>query len=330
MTLLLTRHDVESLVTIREAIDAVEAAFRAYAAGLVVMPPRAVVRLDAHRATHLSMPAAMLGTPAVLAVKLVTTFPANPAKGLPAVLGLAVLHDADTGEVLAVMEAGRLTALRTGAASGVATKYLARPEAAAVALIGAGVQAAMQLDAVCAVRPIVSCRVFDADAQRAASFAERAVSRLGLTASVAESARDVVPGADIVIVATSSSKPVLKGRWLESGQHVIAIGTHTPDSREVDSEVVARSRVVPDLREACLAEAGDLLIPIREGVITPDDVGPSLGEVVAGTELGRQRTDQITFFKSVGLALEDAAVAELAYRQALARGVGARFDFQGY
>lgn len=327
MALLLNRGDVATLVTMSEAIDEIEAAFGELAAGRVAMPQRTVIRLDDRRATHLSMPAALLGGSGALTVKIVTTFPGNAARGIPAVQGLVLVHDAGTGSVQAVLDAGWLTALRTGATSGVATRHLARAGARRVGLLGAGVQAQQQLAAVCAVRSIESCAIYDLQPAAAERCGRIAADRLGLRAEVVTSARAAVEGADVVVVATSSPVPVLEGRWLEAGQHVNVIGAHTPETREVDTTAIVRSRVVPDARDACLAEAGDLLIPIREGAITPDHVGPGLDQVVAGGAPGRERDDQITLFKSVGLAVEDLAVAGLAYRKAAAAGLGASFEF---
>lgn len=328
MALLLSRSDVASVLRMPEAIEAVERALIQLARGQASMPPRALVRIDHARATHLSMPALVGGEQGGLAVKLVTTFPDNPARHrLPTVLGLVVLHDVDTGAALAVMDASLLTAIRTGAASGVATRWLANPGASRVGVIGAGVQAERQLEAVGVVRPVRSARVYDPDADRAARFAARMEAELAVATRPVSSARAAVEGSDIVIVATTSGSPVLEGRWLEPGQHVNAIGAHTPATREVDTEAILRSRVFADQREACLNEAGEILVPIGEGVVGPEHVLGSIGEVATGAVAGRTDRNDITLFKSVGLAVEDVAASRLVYDRAREAGLGRELDF---
>ena len=328
MALLLTRSDVAAVLRMSEAIDAVEEALVRLARGRAFMPQRAVLRIAERSATHLSMPALVEGDGGGMAVKLVTTYPANPAtRGLPTIMGVLVLHDPETGGVLAVMDASLLTAIRTGAASGVATRHLARPDARRVGLIGAGVQAERQLEACAVVRSVADARVFDPEPGRAERFAGRMGALLGIEVRPAASARDAVDEADVVVVATTSTTPVLEGSWLVPGQHVCAIGSHTPETREVDTEAVVRSRVFADDREACLAEAGDLLIPIREGAIGRDHLRGGIGEVVTGAIPGRRRHDDITLFKSVGLAVEDVAAARLVYDRARAAGLGQELDF---
>jgi ornithine cyclodeaminase/alanine dehydrogenase len=327
MTLLLSRTDVAALLTMDEAIATLELAFRELALGRVRMPQRTVIKIDEHHGTHLGMPACIGGSLSALALKVVTVYPDNPARGLPTTNGIVLLNDASTGLPLAVMDAGYLTAVRTGAASGVATKYLARADASAVGIFGAGVQARTQLRAMAAVRSIRSAAVFDTDLGRRQTFAREMSAALQIPVTAVGTAQEAVAGQDIVILASSAPTPVLDGRWLQPGQHLNAIGSHTPTTRELDTRSVARSRVFADSVEACLAEAGDLLIPIKEGAFGQDHIAAGLGDVVAGLKRGREHDDEITLFKSVGLALEDASTARFVYDKAVKAGAGTQFAF---
>jgi alanine dehydrogenase len=328
MTLLLSRTDLTQLLTMQDAIAAVEEAFRQLAQGTVTMPQRAVIRVAEHGGTYLTMPAYIGGTLGALAVKVVTVYPQNPARyHLPTTIGLLVLTDQRSGAPLAVMEASSLTAMRTGAVSGVATKYLARTDAKRVGIFGAGVQARTQLSAIACVRRIEGAWVYDKDAERAESYAEEMKRTLNLPVVAVAAARDAVAGMDIVVTASSSGEPVFDGAWLEQGQHVIGVGSHTPSARELDTTTIVRSRVYVDSLDACMAEAGDLLIPIKEGAIGPDHIAGSLGDVVANAVEGRRDDTSITLFKSVGLALQDAATAHLVYEKAKACNAGVEYGF---
>lgn len=328
MTLLLSRQDVADLLTMKEAIEAVEEAFRQFALGQVAMPQRTIIPLASHHGLQATMPAYVGGRLDALAVKVATAYPDNPAlHQLPTVMGLVLLDDPKTGAPLAVMDAGFLTAMRTGAASGVATKHLARQDARAVGVFGGGVQALAQLEGVCAVRGIESVHVYDIDSARAHSYAEQAHTHLGVPVLPVDSPQKAVAGQDIIILATSSPQPVLDGNWLEPGQHINAIGSHHPKARELDTTSVVRAKVVADFVDACLMEAGDIIIPINEGAITRNDLYASLGEIVLGRRRGRENEQEITLFKSVGLAFEDAAVASLVFHRAQDVGEGAEVAF---
>jgi ornithine cyclodeaminase/alanine dehydrogenase-like protein (mu-crystallin family) len=266
-----------------------------------------------------------------LAIKTATAFKGNRRVGLPTVLATVTLLNPETGETLSVMDAGYLTAVRTGAASGVATKHLARPDAHVVAVFGAGTQGRTQLEAICEVRQIHEVRVFDVRAEAAEEFAEEigakewAPDRI----RVVESPTRALAGADIVATATTSPRPVFAGADLEPGTHVNGVGSHTPGTRELDTETVRTSRVVCDSVEACLAEAGDLLIPLADGGIARDAIHGALGDVILGRLPGRESSHEITLFKSVGLACQDASVALLAYERARQLGLGTDFQFHG-
>ena len=328
MALLLSRQDVANLLTMKEAIEVVDEAFRQFALGQVVMPPRTIIRVAEHHGIHATMPAYISGRLNALAVKVVTAYPGNLAlNDLPTIMGLVLLNDQRTGAPLAVMDAGFLTAVRTGATSGVATKYLARQDVSAVGVLGGGVQAQTQLEGICAVRRVESVHVYDVDAARARSYAEQAQRHLNVSVVPVSEPQKAVAGQDIVILATSATQPVIDGNWLEPGQHINAIGSHTPQTRELDTTAVVRAKVVPDFIDACLVEAGDIIIPIAEGAITREHLHASLGEIVVGRKQGRENVQEITLFKSVGLAFQDVAVASLVLRRAREEGAGTEFAF---
>jgi len=323
MPLWLTRQDVESVLTMEDAIAVVEEAFRQLALGDAVLPQRVGIRLPKYGGGGAAMPAYVGGEVDGLGLKVVTLFSGNPAKhGLPAVMATMMLLDPRTGELLAVMEAGFLTAMRTGAVSGVATRYLARPDADTVTIFGAGVQARAQLTAVCAVRPIARVYVVDLVPEAAQHFAGEMTEMLNVPVEPAGDVRIAVKAADVVVTATTAREPLFDGNWLSLGTHLNGIGSHSPGARELDTTAIQRAKVVADQTTACLAEAGDLIIPIQEGAITEAHIHAQLGEVVAGLKTGRETDEEITLFKSVGLAIQDVAVAVLVLEKARVAGVG--------
>lgn len=332
MPLLLTRKDVESVLTMPDAIAAVEEGFRQLALGRVAMPQRTAIRIPDHHGLHLGMPAFIAGDESsggALALKAVTVYPDNPTKyNLPTTIGTLVLNDPRSGALIAIMDAGLLTAIRTGAASGVATKYLAREDAATVGVFGAGGQARTQLAAVCAVRKIRQAVVYDPVQPARDRYAAEMSPKLSIPVRAVDSPRACVEN-DIVVAASASRTPIFEGGWLRPGTHINGIGSHSPDARELDTETIRRSRVIADHAPACLVEAGDLLIPIQEGAITGSHIQASLGEVITGTKPGRTSTDEITLFKSVGLAVQDAAAAARVYELARRAGIGTEVAIQG-
>lgn len=325
--LLLTREEIASLLTIPDAIEAVEDGFVRLSAGEVVMPQRAATPIEQNAGLHLSMPAYVAGDPGVLTVKVVTVYRENPSRhNLPMIQGVLLLHDARTGKLLALMDAEHITALRTGAASGVATKYLARPDAHVLALFGAGAQAAAQLEAVCAVRPIERAYVLTRTGHKDGAFAQEMSARLGVDVQPTRDSRTAVEAADVICTATSSATPVFSGDWLQPGTHINAVGSYTRTMRELDATAVRRSHVIVDRHVAAQTEAGDILLAVAEGALTYDHIGGELGEVILGRVPGRTAHAQITLFKSVGLAMQDAMTAAQVYKKAMSSGVGRRVD----
>ena len=318
--LLLTRADLERVLDPAAAIIAVESAFREAAAGRAPALPRAVLPI-AKGGVFLAMISALPRRHA-LGAKLVSVVEANRRRGLPTLHASYVLSDPETGAPLAFMEAGFLTAIRTGAVSAVAAKYLARPESRHLACFGAGVQAEFQLRCLNAVLSVESIAVVGRDPARAHAFAQRMRDALGVPVEVTRDRRAAAREADVVTCATTSSRPVFSGRDLRPGAHVDAVGAFKPTTREVDTETVKRARVVVDTYHGAWAEAGDLIIPIKAGAVSRRHIRAELAEVVTREKPGRTRPDDITLFKSVGWAPEDAASARLAYDRAMARGIG--------
>jgi len=312
--LLLSDADVARLLSMREAIDAVEKAFGEYAKGAVLMPPRSTLMLDRFGGSVSLMPSYLEETGA-LATKIISIYPRNPDRGLPTTVAWIVVNDPETGMLEALMEATYLTAIRTGAVTGVAARYLAPRGSRVAAVIGCGVQGRTQAWAVAETCDLDAIRVYDVSRERARRFADEVGAKLGVDISVAESGVEAVRGADIVVTATTSREPVVRRSWLGDEVHVSAIGSFYPDHRELDTETIREAKVVVDSREAVLAEAGDLIIPLKEGAITEDHIYAELGDLVLGWKEGRTEGDGLTVFKSVGLAIQDSAVADLVLKK---------------
>jgi alanine dehydrogenase len=323
MPLLLTRDMVVSLLSMGECIEAVEKAFAELSAGTAVLPLRSSIPTPG--GISLYMPSYLRGQQA-LACKVVAVFKDNPGKHrLPTTTGTVLLQDAETGQVCCIMDGQYLTAVRTGAASGVATRHLARREEGQTAgIFGAGVQGRMQLLAVAEVRRLSRAWVYDPDGGAAAGFAREMSERLGLEVAAGDPSQ--AARADILCTATTSPRPVFAGGQVREGAHVNGIGSHTPEARELDGELIRRAKLVGDSREACFRESGDLILPLREGLIGEEHFYAELGEIVTGRKPGRLSDREITVFKSNGLAIQDAAAASLVYRKALAAGAGLHIE----
>jgi len=320
---LLSSDDVRRALPMREAIEAVKIAYAQLSAGRADLPLRTRIDVPEVQGTALFMPA-YIGSSGALAVKIVSVFPRNLAQGIPTIAAVVIVLDARTGRPVALLEGASLTAIRTGAASGAATDVLARPEAKSVAIFGSGAQARTQLEAVCTVRPIKHVRIFSLDLRAAQEMAGDLAGRDPIPAdvAVATSPAEAISEADVICTATTSETPVFDGAGLKPGTHINAIGSYTPLMQEVDATTITRALVVVDSREAVLAEAGDLLVPIGRGEITADVIHAELGQILNGERLGRTSPEQITYFKSVGLAVQDAVAAGRALDRAKALGQG--------
>ncbi|NPV71412.1 MAG: ornithine cyclodeaminase family protein [Firmicutes bacterium] len=338
--LFLSRRDVAESITMTEAIEAAAAAYGSVSGGTAQVPVRTPIRVDAHGGVSLFMPGyvpasaggatGLRGASGGLGMKMASVFPGNTSKGLPTILAAVLLVDPETGAPACLMEGAYLTALRTGAAAAVAALYMSRPESSVVAVFGAGGQARMQILGLLDVRRIVEIRIFDPARDRAEALAAEisqvaAVGRVapGFKCVVAPGAREAVDGADIVVTATTSSKPVFRAEWLKPGAHINGIGSFRPDMQEVGEDTVVRAaRVIVDSREAALEEAGDVIIPLRKGLITSDRIAGEIGDLVLGRLRGRQSPDEITFAKMVGLSALDVSVGSAVFRRALESGRG--------
>ncbi|MCX6247616.1 MAG: ornithine cyclodeaminase family protein [Bacteroidetes bacterium] len=324
MTLILNKAEVASVLEMKDCMAAVELAFAELSEGTAVLPLR--TGITPPDGLSLYMPAYLKKMEA-LACKVVTVYKNNPLKhNLPTTIGKVLLQDPATGDVICIMNGGYLTAVRTGAASGVATKYLARKEKNQVAgIAGAGVQAKMQLLAVCEARNISKALVYDVSEAAADAFVAEMSKKLSLEIIRVKSAEEIL-GADIICTATSSPTPLFDGNKVREGTHINGIGSHTPGARELDSAIVKRSKFVGDSREACFKEAGDIMIPLNAGEIPDSHFYAELGAIITGKKPGRVNDREITLFKSNGLAIQDAATALLVYQKAVAAGIGTQVE----
>lgn len=318
MAIFLSEEHVQALLTMPETIAALERAFRDQATGQAAVFPRTRVR--AQGATIGVMPAVV---PTLGGMGFKTTSSAAGKYGKT----IVSYYDTTTGKLAAIIEADRLGQVRTGAASGVATKYQARPDARIVGVIGAGNQAITQVEAVCAVRDIRSIRVFSRNPERRAHFARTMADAVGVETVPVDSAQDAVRGSDIIVTITNASQPVLRGEWLEPGQHINAAGANSLVRRELDEEAVRRAAVitVDDMEQARL-ECGDLWIAVERGIVNWEQA-VELAQVVHGWVPGRTSPDDITLFESHGIGLWDIAAASVVYRKAIEQGIGEQLPF---
>jgi ornithine cyclodeaminase len=329
-TLLLSARDVKALLPMNECIDVMEGALRGVTDGSSVLPLRTVMKLDGTPNAFAAMPAIVgKGSGASLGAKIITVFPGNDATPYDAHIGAVLLFDAEHGKLLAIADASSITAIRTSAVSGLATKLLAREDAHELALLGAGVLSIPHLEAVRCVRDIRRVRIWSRSGNRATELAERARKQCDVEIVVAPSARAAVDGADVVCTITSARTPVLEGAWLSPGAHVNAVGASLPIARELDTAAVVRSRLFVDRRESALSEAGDFLIPRNEGAVTDAHILGELGDLLANTVKGRVTHDDVTLFKSLGLAVEDVASLRHIHTKAIATGAGTRVALGG-
>lgn len=321
MIRILSAEDVRKALPMNVAVETMKKAFAQLSAGHAEVPLRVGLQVPQHNGVTLFMPG-YLSQDDHMAIKMVSVFNDNPSKGLPLIHALVVVLDAETGRPAAVMDGTYLTALRTGAASGAATDLLARQDAKTAAIFGAGTQARTQLEALRTVRPIDSAWIYDPNEDRAEEYAFEMKDKLGIEVHIANSPSQAMRAADIICTATTSSTPVFEDADLRPGCHINAVGAYTPQMQEVPAETVRRAKIIIDHRESSLAEAGDLIIPLNRGLISPDDIHAELGEVVTGLKPGRQTAEEITLFKSVGVAVQDVAAANAVLQAAREMNLG--------
>lgn len=322
--LILNADDVRRSLPMEAAIDAMKSAYASLTNDLATMPPRIQMPIKAHDGISLVMPVHVRNDIEALAVKVVSLFPGNIPRGMPLIQAAVMVFDAQSGRPLAVLEGSTLTAIRTGAAAGAATALLARPDSSTAAVIGAGVQARTQLEAVCTARAIETAWIFGPTRAKAEAIARSMAGRGAVPQDlrVADSPTAAVADADVICAATTSKTPVLDDADVKPGAHVNAVGSYQPQVREIPADLVVRSQVFVDSLEAAREEAGDLIQPIQAGLIEWSHVQAELGDVVLGYHPGRRDDDAVTFFKSVGVAVQDAFAADVAVRNAQAAGLG--------
>ncbi len=329
MALILSRSDIQRCFTMTDAIAAMRVAFQALSAEQVQMPQRLAVELQDQGAILLMPSVLQTNEEHAFGVKLVTQMPHNLERNLPRSYATILLLDAVTGKTLAVLEGSWLTAVRTGAASGLATDLLAHPDAAVLTLFGAGAQALTQVVAMHTVRPLREVRVVNRSDERYQTLVARLRQVLGESCPTIHRVREAaeaLAGASLVVCATSATEPLFHGRDVEVGTHINAIGAFTPAMCELDGETLARARIVVDQREAALIEAGDLLRSLAQGAIAGPETWIELGDLVTGKQPVHQHKQEITVFKSVGLGVQDVAAALQLYQRARAMGIGVEVD----
>ena len=312
--LYISAEEVDRLITMKETIDTVEKAFKELGKGAVEMPPRSTVMLDKYNGSISLMPSYIPSMDA-FATKIVSIYPDNHPKNLPTTAAWIFVNNPQNGQLEAVMDGTYITALRTGAVTGVAAKYLAPKDSRNAAVFGCGVQGRTQAWALAETLNLEEINVYDLSEDAMRRFSEDMTEKLGIPVKPSTSGADAVRDADVVATATTSPRPVLKREWLKERVHISAIGAFYPDCRELDTATIRDSKLVIDERASIMDEAGDILIPIREGAITEGHIHAELSELILGTKTGRTPDDTITVFKSVGLAIQDSSVASLILRK---------------
>jgi len=325
--LLLSRKEIEQILPPKEVIKAVEESYREFGLGTATVPPRIRVDMERYNGNILVMPAYLTGMDA-LGTKLVTTHLENSKFNLPTVIGTIILNDPKTGVPTAILDGTYITAMRTGAAGAVAAKYLSREDSSTVTIIGTGVQGRSQLIALCEVRPIQKVFAFDADTTRCEEYIREMKKRIDAEIARTDNLEEAVRKSDIVVTATPSSDPTVKGDWVMEGCHVTGIGSHSPDARELDENVITKaSKIVLDTWDA--KKVGDIAYPISKGLLKEEDIYSDIGTIVAGKKPGRTSPNEITVFKSVGTAVADVSTALRTYQLAKKRRVGKSVNLWG-
>ena len=320
---ILSSDDVRQALPMETAIEGMKLAFSRFSSGRVEMPLRSRVHVPEQEGILLTMPAA-IPDDGEMAVKIVTVFGTNPARGFPLIHAAVLIFDADNGQVKALMDGEVLTAVRAGAGVGAATDLLAPEDAVTVAIIGSGKQACSQLDAVCTVRSIRQGWVYSPNSEHAQTFAEEmsGVGPIPNNVQAVSSSAEAVKNADIVCTATTSTTPVVSFKNLKQGVHLNAVGSVQPTMQEIDSETIQNALVFVDSRESALVETGDIVTPLKQGLITVDNIHAEIGELINRTKSGRTFPEQMTFFKSCGVAVQDTVSAGIALKNAERQNLG--------
>jgi ornithine cyclodeaminase len=324
MVRIITKQDVFNLLSMPDALKYVEEAYKQLTLGQAIVPQRIAITDPAPGLT-LIMPGIIGGEMNALATKIVSVYKHNPEKyNMPTVLAKIMVQDINTGDIVGIMDGSLITAMRTGAATGVSVKYLARKDSKTMGIYSAGVQARKQVVGTYwgLNKKLEKCKVYDIKKETALEFKKELDNELGIEIEIVDSGDDLLRDTDILIAATTSTTPLFDGSKIREGTHISSIGAHAADVRELDSIIIKRASIlVAGLKEACLAEAGDYIIPINEGIITSDKV-ISIGEIITRKVTGRKKDSDITVFKSVGISAQDVATAKLVYDRAIEQGIG--------
>ncbi len=329
MKVLIANQDqVSALLPMNECIEVMEDALKMLAGGDATLPLRTMLVLPDGQSLMGLMPSYLGGIQSV-GVKVIAAFPKNYGTEYDAHQGVVLLFDTDRGLLRAIVDGTAVTAIRTAAVSGVATKLLAQEDAGDLAIIGAGTQARAHLEAMLLVREIHRVRMYSLPREGAYQFAERESNRHRIEIEVKETAQEAVDGADIICTVTTAKEPVVKGEWIAAGAHINAVGAFTPTTRELDTDAVVKSRFYVDRRESTLNEAGEFLIPKNEGMIDDDHIVGEIGEILLGKVQGRTSPGQITMFKSLGIAIEDLASAHHIFNKAQEKNLGTWVEIGG-
>jgi len=329
MVRLLTKENVAQLLNMADALNYVEEAYKQLTLGNAIVPQRIAITDPAPGLT-LIMPGIIGGEMNALATKIVSVYKQNPEKyKMPTVLAKIMVQDINTGDIVGIMDGSLITAMRTGAATGVSVKYLARKNSITLGIFGAGVQARKQVSAVYwgLNEKLEKCKVYDLKKDIAQDFKNELERELGIEVEIVNSGDELLSNTDIIVAATTSTIPLFSGEKVAEGTHISSIGAHAPEARELDSTIIKRaSLLTAGLKYACLAEAGDYIIPISEGIINENDI-ISIGDIITGKVQGRTSDSEITIFKSVGISAQDVAVGKLVYDRAIKEGIGQDIDF---
>ena len=326
--LMINQSEVRQLLPMDECMEVMASTLKTVAEGNAILPLRHIMWLPEKVGALGTMPA-YLGSLGMMGLKVVSVFPGNHGTEFDSHIGAVMLYETKHGQLLAIVDASEITAIRTAAVSGVATQALARKDASDLTIMGSGVQATTHLAAMLVARKIERVRVWSRNHQSAKAFAERESRRHGISIVAVEDGRESVKGADIICTTTSSPAPVLHGDWLSPGAHINAVGSSVAFTRELDTAAMVKSRLFVDRRESTVNEAGDFLIPKKEGAISDDHIKGEVGEVLLGNVKGRESDDEITLFKSLGLAVEDVASAHHVYRKAIEQNIGLAVELGG-
>lgn len=326
MPLLLTEDQIRRVLPLDDLIATMEAALARFSAGDVQQPVRTVLSIGPQNGFFGVMPA--FAPPGALGCKLVTLFKGNTARNLPTHLATIVLLDPETGAMKALLDGRYITEARTAAVSAVTARHLANPDAGTLAILGSGVQAKSHFETLQYVRAVRAVRVWSPTAANRERFAREVSASEGPAVTAVSTAEQAVSGADLIVLATSAASPVIENAWVADGAHIMAVGACRPNEREMDPALIARGRLFVDSRAGALVESGDIVLGMRDGLFGVDHIAGEIGEVLLGHLVGRETPDQVTIFKSLGMAVEDVAAADLACRRATEHGIGADFTLE--